>query len=279
MDEFRAGLELATTEELEGLTSLLFHRRFNPLDYAMGIDEHQLPFEDRCAWVEQVDLRFRFLAADGVTVLQRNSGALSYRKILIAVCRYFKLTLPSSLSTIALEEEVFLHMLELAYQKLSPAEQSQLEQYFRKAMVVHPLAKPLFSANPQHALRLVLKGSSAVVLSSVIRPIILRHMASQVAAQLVRYQMAKQALTASSTALLGAAKQQAALKLAQRGCLVNLARYGTMRGFFAVLGPAMWTWFLADLGWRAIATNYGRIIPAIFSIAQIRLLRGHRSLA
>jgi uncharacterized protein YaaW (UPF0174 family) len=27
------------------------------------------------------------------------------------------------------------------------------------------------------------------------------------------------------------------------------------------------------LGWRTIATNYGRIIPVIFILAQIRLLR------
>jgi uncharacterized protein YaaW (UPF0174 family) len=42
---------------------------------------------------------------------------------------------------------------------------------------------------------------------------------------------------------------------------------------FAVLGPVMWGWFFADLGWRAIATNYGRIIPTIFALAQIRLTR------
>jgi len=28
------------------------------------------------------------------------------------------------------------------------------------------------------------------------------------------------------------------------------------------------------LGWKAIATNYGRIIPIIFTLAQIRLTRG-----
>ena len=39
------------------------------------------------------------------------------------------------------------------------------------------------------------------------------------------------------------------------------------------LGPALWSWFLADLGWRAIATNYGRVIPVVFTLAQIRLTR------
>ena len=274
MDEFHIGLELTTTEELEGLTSLLFQRRFNPLDYAMRIDDSQLPFDDRQAWLQQVDQRFRFLAADGITVLKRTTKTLPYRQILIAVCKYFKLPLSPSLSTLALEEEVFLHLIDLAYQRLPPEEQSQLEHYFRKALMANPIGQQFCTTHTQHSLRLVLKGSSAVMLSSVIRPLILRHMASQVAVQLARYQMTKQVLAGSSTALLSAAKHQAALKIAQRGLAFNVARYSAIRGVFSILGPAMWTWFLADLGWRAIATNYGRIIPVIFSIAQIRLLRG-----
>jgi len=39
------------------------------------------------------------------------------------------------------------------------------------------------------------------------------------------------------------------------------------------LGPALWAWFFADLGWRAIATNYARVIPVVFTLAQIRLIR------
>jgi uncharacterized protein YaaW (UPF0174 family) len=64
-----------------------------------------------------------------------------------------------------------------------------------------------------------------------------------------------------------------ALSMASRGMAVNVARYGATRTVLAVLGPALWTWFFADLGWRAIATNYGRVIPAVFTLAQIRLTR------
>ena len=278
MDEFRTGLEMATTEELEGLTSLLFQRRFNPLDYVMGVDDKHLPFHDRPAWVEHVDHRFRFLAADGVTVLKRTSQRLTYRQILLAVCQYFKLPLQADLATIALEEEVFLHMLDMAYQKLPPNEQSRLERYFQKALTTN-LGNNVYLANDQHSLRLVLKGSSAVVLSSVLRPFVLRHLASKVAIQVARYQLAKQALIGGGNALLGSVNKQVAVKVAQRSLALNVARYGAARGLFAMLGPAMWTWFLADLGWRAIATNYGRIIPVIFSIAQIRLLRGDGTLS
>jgi uncharacterized protein YaaW (UPF0174 family) len=41
----------------------------------------------------------------------------------------------------------------------------------------------------------------------------------------------------------------------------------------SLVGPALWGWFIADLGWKAIATDYGRIIPTIFALAQIRLTR------
>jgi uncharacterized protein YaaW (UPF0174 family) len=55
--------------------------------------------------------------------------------------------------------------------------------------------------------------------------------------------------------------------------MVTAARYSAVRTVFAVVTPALWTWFIADLGWRTIATNYGRIIPVIFILAQTRLLR------
>jgi uncharacterized protein YaaW (UPF0174 family) len=54
---------------------------------------------------------------------------------------------------------------------------------------------------------------------------------------------------------------------------ISAARYGAVRSVFAFMGPVMWAWFFADLGWRAIATNYGRIIPTVFTLAQIRLTR------
>jgi uncharacterized protein YaaW (UPF0174 family) len=54
---------------------------------------------------------------------------------------------------------------------------------------------------------------------------------------------------------------------------VSAARYGAFRTVFAFIGPVLWAAFLADLGWRAIATNYARIIPTIFTLAQIRLTR------
>jgi uncharacterized protein YaaW (UPF0174 family) len=55
--------------------------------------------------------------------------------------------------------------------------------------------------------------------------------------------------------------------------MLSAAQQVSVRGVFAILGPAMWGWFFADLGWRSISTNYGRIIPTIVALAQIRLTR------
>ena len=54
MDELRTALELATEDELQQLTELLFSRRFNPLDYVntpQPIDVHS---RDRHAWLDSL---------------------------------------------------------------------------------------------------------------------------------------------------------------------------------------------------------------------------------
>jgi uncharacterized protein YaaW (UPF0174 family) len=61
--------------------------------------------------------------------------------------------------------------------------------------------------------------------------------------------------------------------MAKRGMMLSATQQVAVRGVFTILGPAMWGWFFADLGWRSISTNYGRIIPTIVALAQIRLTR------
>lgn len=278
MDEFRSGLELATPEELQGLTVFLFQRRFNPLDYVMGVDCAHVPRGNRQVWLDELDERFRFLAADGLTVLKGTSRQLSYRQILLQVCRYFKLEAQTdggaTVSTIALEEEIFLHLLGVAYHKLPLKDQQSLERYFHRSLTQLTVGPTFFLENSaQHSLRLLLKGGSAVITSSVVRPLILRHIASKIASHIVRYQIAKNAMSGGGKVAFGMIRNRVMLQMARRGVALNVASYGAIRGVFALLGPAMWTWFFADLGWRTIATNYGRIIPVIFSLAQIRLLR------
>ena len=118
MDELRAALELATDDELSGLTDLLFSPKFNPLDYLQQPEVLALRAGDRSRWLDELEQRFRFLAADGLTVLQRKTDRLSYRMILIQVCRYLKLPYSSALSTMDLEAEIFLVLVQRSGLKL-----------------------------------------------------------------------------------------------------------------------------------------------------------------
>ncbi len=124
---------------------------------------------------------------------------------------------------------------------------------------------------PQDPLRLLLEGGSALAVTSVLRPVLLQQMAHQFAAYLATYEAASQAALRGGATVLQL-QGQAALQAAQRGMTFSAARYGAVRSIFAFLGPALWIWFLGDLGWRAIATNYGRVIPTVFALAQIRLI-------
>ncbi len=270
MDELRAALELASEEELELLTEILFRRQFNPLDYVCAPEPVDVQCQERHEWLNTLEERFRFLAADGVTVLRGRTGQVTYRQILVQVCRYLRLSYCSSLSTEELEAEIFLHLLSRAWERMPSSQRRVLNSELQQTLTDSELAKqlpPSLQANPTSIL---IKGGSALAVSSLLRPWLLQQIAQQFALHAATYQVAKQALTKGGTAIAN----QVALQSASRGMMVSAARYGAVRSVFAVLGPALWVWFFADLGWRAIATNYARVIPVVFTLAQIRLIRG-----
>jgi hypothetical protein len=107
VDELRSGLELATDEELQALSEILFRPGFNPLDYLNPPDLVALQSCSRHDWLDRVEQRFRFLAADGFTVLNGRSQMMSYRQVLLQICRYLKLPYGDDWSTADIEAEVF----------------------------------------------------------------------------------------------------------------------------------------------------------------------------
>jgi uncharacterized protein YaaW (UPF0174 family) len=273
VDELRLGLELATEEELRELTDILFRPKFNPLDYVNKLDPldiQSLPYDE---WLDSLEDRFRFLAADGVTILQRRSDRLSYRHILIQVCRHLRLPYYSDMATVELESEIFLHLLDRAWQKMSRSDQQSLNQKIQVVMGSSDLARRIPAALHEDPMGLVLKGSSAIALSSLVKPFVLQLIARQFAMHFAQAEVARSLLTQGSLATLGQFQSRFALKMAQQGMATNVAMYGAARSVFAFIGPAMWTVFLADLGWRSISTNYARVIPTVFALAQIRLTR------
>lgn len=273
MDELRAALELATDEELQDLTDILFRPKFNPLDYVRAVDPIAIQSQGRADWLDEIEQRFRFLAADGVTVLSRKTDRLSYRQILIQVCRHLKLPYQGSMSTVELEAEVFLSLLNRAWKQLPASERGALTVRLQRSLTKSQILPQLPLALQQDPLSLLAKGSGALAVSSVLRPLLLQQIARQFAVHFAAYQMAQQTVALGGAAAATQFQNYMTLQMARRGMALSTARYAAARSFFAVLGPAMWAWFFADLGWRTIATNYGRIIPTIYALAQIRLTR------
>lgn len=277
MDELRTALELATEDELQQLTELLFSRRFNPLDYFNTPQPIDVQSRDRDAWLDSLEQRFRYLAADGMTVLRGKTQQVTYRQTLIQVCRYLKIPYSRQLSTTDLEAEVFLSLLGRAWDRLPVSEQQDLTRRVQEALAKSKPMQPLPMSVQKDPLGLLFKAGSAVAISSVVRPVILGHIARQFALHFARYQVARQTLIQGGTVAATQIQGYLAVQAANRGMALTAARYSATRSILGFLGPLLWTWFLADLGWRAIATNYARIIPTIFALAQIRLTRGDYS--
>nr|WP_199307387.1 hypothetical protein [Alkalinema sp. FACHB-956] len=268
-------MELATEEELCELTEILFRPKFNPIDYLNKTDPLDIQALDREDWMDELENRFRFLAADGMTVLQRKTHHVSYRQALLQVCRYLRLPYQAAMTTMELEAEIFLHLLNRAWKKLPEAEQVSLSKRVQRSLSHTSLLDRLPQALQKDPMSLVIKGGSAIALSSVVKPLLLQLIARQFALHVARYQVANSTLAAGGLATVSHLQTQVTMRMAQYGMAMNAARYGTVRTAFSFLGPAMWAWFLADLGWRSISTNYARIIPTIFTLAQIRLTRGN----
>ena len=274
LDEFRAALELATEEELQQITQILFHRRFNPLDYWQTPEPLDIQSQDWDNWLDSLDRRFRYLAADGMTVLQSRTQEISYRDILIRACHYLKIPYSQSMATTDIEAEIFLHLVSKAWQKLPAKEQQTLKQKIGRSLATAnpPQTLPIYL---QHdPLKILLKGSSLLAVNSILKPWLLKHIARQFAIHFASYQATKAALIKGGTVAVAGIQSKLALQAAKQGMALNAARYGAARSILGALGPIMWGYFIADLGWKAIATNYGRTIPIIFTLAQIRLIRG-----
>lgn len=273
MDELRPALELGTEEELQQLTHILFCRRFNPLDYLQGIDPIDVQSKDREIWLDSLEQRFRYLAADGFTVIKGTTQEITYRQILIQVCRYLRIYYSENLSTTDIEAEIFLHLVSEAWQKLPTEEKRCLTTKVQKSLAQSKFPEPLPVGLQHNPINIVLKGSSILAISSVLKPLILQQIARQFALHFASYQVARNTILRGGAAATAQFQGHLAMQAAKRGMAMTTARHAAVRGVFAMLGPLLWGCFFADLGWRAIATNYGRIIPTIFALAQIRLTR------
>lgn len=269
MDELIAVLELATEEELFYCAEILFQPKFNPIDYVAMPKVAEVKSRDRLDLIEAIAQRFKFLAADGFTVLQGKARQISYRQVLERVCQHLLVPYKKSQAIPEIEAELFLTLIQKSWQNLSPLEQQRLSSSMELALADAEFSKSLPADFRHDPLGLVLKGSSAIALSVVIQPAVMGFLARQFAIHLATYQAGQAAIKLGGTAIAN----YISTNLARYGMASTAAKYAVARTAFSVITPTLWGLFLADLGWRAIATNYSRIIPVIFTLAQIRLLR------
>lgn len=271
MDELKAALELATEEELQQITQILFQPRFNPLDYWNNSQPLEIQSQNLDAWIDSLDHRFRYLAADGFTVLRGNTQQLPYRNILIQVCLYLKIPYSQQMSTTDIEAEIFLNLVSNAWKKLPVAEKTSLQNKVRHALAQAKPPTPLPVQIQHNPLKILLTGSSLIAVNSILKNWLLKQIAKQFALHFASYQAAKTAIIKGGT--LTVLQSKFALNAAKKGMAKTITRYGATRTVVSLMGSVMWGWLIADLGWRAIATNYSRIVPIIFTLAQIRLTR------
>jgi uncharacterized protein YaaW (UPF0174 family) len=166
-----------------------------------------------------------------------------------------------------------LHLLRSNLKKLPREERDRLQQSVKDAIADSAQFKALPLALRSNPLGLLAKGSGALAVSALLQPWLLQQIARQMAFQMARYEVTRQAILKGGGTVMAQIHQRFALGMASRGVATAAARYGATRAVFSVLGPALWGWFLADLGWRTVATNYSRVIPVVFTLAQIRLTR------
>ena len=273
LDELTQALELATEEELQQITQILFQPRFNPLDYWQTPQPLEIQSQDWHTWIDSVDRRFRYLAADGMTVLRGNSQELPYRKILIQVCLFLKIPYSQQMTATDLEAEIFLRLVEKTWDKLPKKEKRSLKGKIIRSLTLANPPEPLPLLVQNDPIKMLLKGSGIVAISSILKPWLLKHIAKQFALHFTTYQAAKTALIQGGTATAIGLQSKFAMQAAKQGMKATAVRYGATRAVLSFIGPLMWGWFVADLGWKAISTNYTRIVPIIFTLAQIRLTR------
>jgi len=278
LEELRSALALATEEELSDITQILFCRKLNPLDYFSMPEPAEIQSKTREAQIAAIEERFRFLADDGFTVLRQRTQDITYHQVLCRVCKYLKLGVAADrLSTLDLETEVFLHLVNRAWKALPKDEQALLLDRMGRSMAALTPPDTLPARFQNNPLELLLRSSGTIAVSSLLRSWLLRQFTRQLALQavhLAQYQLARQTLIRGGAAAATQLQKQLAVYSARQSLAFTTARVGAMRAAAACLGPLLWSWLLADLSWKAIATNYGRVIPCVFAIAQIRLTRG-----
>lgn len=269
-------LELATAEELEELYGILFVQP-SPLSPVLksaasagrqgAARFHAAP---RAEQERVLAERFLYLAAGSVATLRGDRP--SYRGALEALAARLQLDRPSlrPLLTCEVEMEVFCKLLE-TFRDASPPPGGREGLELGDGMAVGPLNRvdaPLRFGGEGLA-RSALKGAAAAAV----------HLAAGAV-----YGRAAGAATGRSAALLGQKLRlgvvaevvsRESVKRVALSTSVEAAALGAgvLRGACSALGSVMLVHFLADVILQSVGVDYARVARAVFTLAQIRLVR------
>ncbi|GBG77379.1 hypothetical protein CBR_g23710 [Chara braunii] len=296
--ELRRAFELATDDELQELTNILYGKSlFSPLlksiapgdgSKAGDWDEDIYAIEGgREALLRRLEARFLFLAADAKGTLSGRRP--TYRDVLVQVKNRLQIACSSRLTTADLEAEIFLHLLQrycshhMHEDETRQAKQTQRNwmssagrgdrAIAKKRASWRDLSTPLrVAAFGQELLSMAIQGSSAITLTRL-QKLILGELSGKVLLERARYEVAKGMVKTGGEAAASGLEQQLAILAARQGLAGATARYVTLRTALTLLGPLMWGTFAADIFLRSVGTDYRRIVRAIFALAQIRLTR------
>eukprot|EP00741_Cyanophora_paradoxa_P008806 tig00001376_g8523.t1 len=300
LPELEAGEELlaavlaaASDGELEELTEILYRPKIDlrRAARALGLIEEEEVLEgpvfverlmggapgSRAVWEAKLAGRLRECAATAAEVLGGRAAEVTYGRLLRRVCRRLALPLRSvepaapegsrQLAPPELELQVYMYVLREARDRMSPGERAQFDSFAAEG-------------DEEEALRTLLKGGGAVALS-VLGPLAVQQAARTLAARLVALQARPASPPPNSRPKCGAGGAPGGGERGGGGGCgargggrggAGAARAGARlaftRGLLGFLGPAMWAWFLADLGARALDVDVARLVPAVALLTQ-----------
>eukprot|EP00262_Sarcandra_glabra_P007333 TRINITY_DN20052_c0_g1_i1.p1 TRINITY_DN20052_c0_g1~~TRINITY_DN20052_c0_g1_i1.p1 ORF type:complete len:371 (+),score=36.46 TRINITY_DN20052_c0_g1_i1:183-1295(+) len=284
--ELRSVLELATDSELFELEKILFGPSyFSPLlksissraevDYIMDEPDH----EEREEFIEHLESRFLFLAADARSTLR--GWRPSYKNVLLGVRRKLRVPCSSKLSTEDLEVEIFLHLL----QEYSSEETNAIRSLWECSKFsnsygglelglsqwkVHAVAALKFGAGELQSM--VIKGGGMLTLAKIYQ-LLARRLSGKMLLEAANYQIKHEAIKKGGQFAAINLESRTALLAARQGLAYAASRYLGLRSLMMLIGPVLWGTFLADVVIQMLGTDYARILRAIYAFAQIRLTR------
>ncbi|KAK1263905.1 hypothetical protein QJS04_geneDACA017518 [Acorus gramineus] len=282
--ELRSVLELATDEELCELESILFGPSyFSPLLKSImnkpdvGDEIHGEDYEAREDFIEHLESRFLFLAADARSTLR--GWRPSYRNVLLGVRRKLGVPCSSKLSTGDLEAEIYLHLLhEYSSQEIHSSSWDEIKfsnSHGNLELGVnhwkgHSLAA--FKVGAEELKSMILKGGGLLSVAKIYQ-LLARRLSGKMFLEAANYQIRHELLKKGGQLAAINLESRTALLVARQGLARAASRYFGLRSLMTLVGPVLWGTLLADIVIQMMGTDYARILQAITAFAQIRLTR------